>query len=73
LETEVSGSLSSSFAYSYIKRQFATSRSAESESDTTTEKHYVISSMRIERYYSSIKEEVSPLTKDARTLLDDQE
>jgi len=33
----------------------------------------IVSTMRIDRYYSSLREEVSPLTTDARTLLADED
>ena len=68
--TKLSENLSESFAFDDLKTEF---ESTYDETTTTTEAsttHYVISSMRVERYYASVKEEVSKLTPAATTLLE---
>ena len=67
----VNEELTKNFAYSHIKREVT--KDSTSSSQQTTRKHYVISTMRVERYYSSIREEVSPLADSAYRLLDRQD
>ena len=40
---------------------------------TITQVRVIVTTMKIERYYSSVKEEVSPLSDSAKTLLDKQD
>ena len=51
-----------------IAMAFAGSSSSSSKLKMNT--HMVTASMRIERYYSSVREEVSPLANDAAAILD---
>ena len=67
LEVDASAKLSYSFGYSWFNGEISAQRA--SETTTTSKTHYVASSMRIERYYASIREEMSSLTDDATTLL----
>lgn len=67
---EIAGRISNTFAYYYVKEQI------ESELLKPTcdlFKYHVVSTMRIERYYSSVKEETSPLVPNAHALLDKQD
>lgn len=68
MEEELSGELSNSFGYSIIKETVSQDSTAPAET-YSARKHFVVSSMRVERYYASIKEEVSPLTESANELL----
>ncbi len=44
-----------------------------STSKSSSQSHMVVATMRIERYYSSTREEVSPLSDDAKALLNVQD
>jgi hypothetical protein len=72
LEAETAGSISNTFAYYYVKEQIEDelSRQKTFEGDY---KYHVVSTMRIERFYSSVREEVSPLVDNASALLDKQD
>ncbi len=70
-EDELSGDLFHSFAYTTILD--TVSEETTNSEIYTLKKHHVASSMRVERYYSSIKEEVSPLTESAEELLSTQD
>lgn len=49
-------------------------KTSESSSSKETGKQYVVNAvMRIERYYASVKEDVSPLSNSASTLLENQD
>jgi len=71
VETELTGSVSLSFAYWMVKAEVNISAKTSGKSMTRT--RIVVATMRIERYYSSVREEVSPLSEDALTLLDAQD
>ena len=49
-----------------VNRQSSSSSTSKSESQWRT----LVSTMRIERYYSSVREEVSPLTPSAKSILE---
>ena len=66
--SSVDSSLSYSFAYSNVKYEMSSSTSTTS----ATKSYYTVASMRIERYYSSIKDEVSELIPEAMQLLEQQ-
>ena len=68
MEEELSGELANSFGYSIIKETVSQDFVVSGET-YSARKHYVVSSMRVERFYASIKEEVSPLTLSANELL----
>ena len=70
-ESSLQGSLSTTFAYRAIKAELGSS--VRSATKYRSRNHYVISTMRIERYYSSLKEEDSTLTDDAYSLLNSQD
>jgi hypothetical protein len=70
LEDEVAGSISNTFAYYYVKEQIEAELSRIKTDDY---KYHVVSTMRIERFYSSVREEASPLVDNASTLLDKQD
>lgn len=65
-KTEVDGqsAIASSFAYEKVKDRLT---------KQTKNSYLIIATMRIERYYNSLREESSPLTDDAATLLDNQD
>jgi hypothetical protein len=67
----MSGKVSGSFGYWGIKAEL--NAEATSQSKTKKSKHVVASTMRIERYYSSVKEDQSDLSSDAFELLDNQD
>ena len=67
----MSGSLSASFSYWGVKA--AVSVAGSSTSKTSSKSHTVVAVMRLERYYSSVREEVSPLSDDAKTLLNSED
>jgi len=70
-DREVGVKLSLNFAYAAIKAEvdYSASSSVERKSNT----RMISSTMRIERYYSSVREELSSLSDDALTLLDRQD
>ena len=68
LEVDASSKMSYSFGYSWFKGEISQERTSQTTSTSKT--RYITSSMRIERYYSSIKEEMSTLTDDSQALLD---
>lgn len=70
-EKSLSGSLSASFSYWGVKA--AVSVAGSSTSKTSSKSHTVVAVMRLERYYSSVREEVSPLSDDAKTLLNSED
>jgi len=70
-EAAMEGSVSGSFSYFFIKG--SASISAKSSGKVTAKTRKLVATMRIERYYSSVREELSPLSEDALTLLDRQD
>jgi hypothetical protein len=70
-ESQMSGKVSGSFGYWGIKAELSAERKSTSKNKWNT--HVVASTMRIERYYSSIKEESSDLSSDAFELLDNRD
>ena len=72
-ESEISAGakLSGSAGFGAISAEMSAEASTTSKTKSTTQN--VIASMTIERYYSSVKEEVSPLADDAFTLLESQD
>lgn len=70
-EKELEGKLSASFSYWGVKASI--NAEAKSSTKVSTERHMVVASMRLERYYSSLREEVSPLAEDARELLENED
>ena len=59
------------FGYYAVKAKVDYNRNSQVQSESSI--RMIISTMRIERYYSSIREELSSLTDDALTLLDRQD
>ena len=68
---DLSKSFSTSFAYGSVKKEFE--QTYDSSSTSTSTVHYILSSMRIERYYASVKDEASQLTADAAFLIQNQD
>ena len=66
--TEETSRLSNSFAYLWLVKETETEYSS-SATRTTGQTNYVIATMRIERYYTSLKEESSKFSDDAILLL----
>jgi len=75
LEAEVAGSISNTFGYYYVKEQIENelSRNVTDGFYKHDVKYHVVATMRVERFYSSVREEVSPLVISANTLLDKQD
>ncbi len=74
--TMASSSLSSSYGYNRVKLEYESEYKSSEYKSTRKEKtnrHMVVTIMNIDRYYSSVREEVSPLSPDATTLLDRQD
>jgi len=71
LERSMEGSMSASFSYWFVKGEVSVS--ASSSGKYTSQSRMIVATMRIERYYSSVREELSPLSDDALTLLDRQD
>lgn len=69
------GDLSNTFGYPEVKAEIQKKTTAyetrSTSSKTPSSKPYfIIATMRIERYYSSVREELSTLSEDAMKLLD---
>ena len=60
-----------SFSASIISGEASSSASVDTKS--TSQMRMITASMKIQRYYSSVREELSPLSEDALTLLDSQD
>ena len=73
LEVSLAGELSDTFVYSQIKTEVNTQQASLVTTTTSTETYYIVAVMRIERYYSSVREEKSRLTSDAKTLIEKQD
>lgn len=71
VETSIAQKMSGSFSYAGIQSKY--SDSTNSQENTATKTYVTIGYMRIERYYNSMREEVSPLNESALTLLDNQD
>ena len=67
--TDLAEDLSHSFAYESLRHEFESTFGGNSNQTITT--FYIISSMRIERYYASVKEEASKISDTASTLLNE--
>ncbi len=64
--SKVSGKVKSSFGWLKVKSDYE----AELDTNSNSSRQTVMTTMRIERYYASVKENKSPLSADAATLLD---
>lgn len=60
-------------AQSAVELSFAYDKIKDRLNKQTRNSHLIVASMRIERYYNSLREESSPLTDDAMSLLDTQD
>lgn len=67
-ESSLEGKLSATLSYGSVKVE--ANVQASSTSKTSSKTRLITSTMKIERYYSSLKEESSPLSDDAAALLD---
>ena len=72
IDTELAGKLSSSLSYTAVKTE-AAAVEAISQSNSDSELFLVVSTMRVDRYFSGLKEESSPITTDAKNLLEEQD
>ena len=70
-ETDMASKVSYSFGYSWYKGEVA--REERENVKKTSKKRYIVSSMRIERYYSSIREDRSFMTDDSLVLLNNKD
>lgn len=70
-EKEMSGKISATYSYAMVA--FEVNSSVGATSKVAAQSRAITSTMKIERYYSSVREEVSPLSNDAFTLLEDQD
>ena len=73
--TDILQSVSSSYSHSYSSRWMQRRVRSETRSTTATKARFrmVSATMRLERYYASVREEVSPLADDAMLLLETQD
>ena len=69
----MSSKLSASISEPQTTLNFAFDAAASASSKLSLMTSMVISLMKIERYYSSVKEEVTPLAEDAYTLLENKD
>lgn len=67
----MAGKVSGSFGYPGIKAELSAERKSSSKNKQKT--HVVASTMRVERYYSSVREDQSDLSSDAFELLDNRD
>ena len=67
-ESSLEGKLSATLSYGSVKVEANVQGSSTSK--TSSQTRLITSTMKIERYYSSLKEESSPLSEDAAALLD---
>ena len=65
------GKISATFSYASVSATVSASSSRTSK--VTAQSRVMTATMKIERYYSSVREEVSPLSNDAFTLLERQD
>ena len=71
LEVESASKMSYSFGYTWFRGTVKSEKKTKTNTETKT--RYINASMRIERYYSSVREEVSPLSDDAIQLINGQD
>jgi len=64
--TKVSAKVKSSFGWIRVKARVE----AEVDANLTVQSHFVMTTMRIDRYYASVMENKAPLSEDAKKLLD---
>ena len=67
-----------SHTFGYAKIKASSEESFETGTDIAVNQNVpsarlVVATMRINRYYTSIREELSPLTADAKTILDNKD
>ena len=70
VQIELAGKISTSFGYDEIKAELTSNLILNSLNVNT---FIVVATMRIERYVSSLKEEISLMSKDTTSLLDKQD
>ena len=68
-ESAYQGQISGNLSYGSIRAAF----NGRTQSKSSAQTRMITSTMKIERYYSSLKEELSPLSDDAFALLDAQD
>ncbi len=68
-ESAYEGRVSGSLSFGSIRAAY----NGREQSKTTSQTRMITATMKLERYYSSLKEEVSPLSKDAFALVDSQD
>jgi len=66
---ELSAAVKASFGWVKVRAEME----AQRDSSVRSSSHTVVTTMRIERYYSSVKEDASSLSDDAKTLLDEKD
>ena len=71
MDSDSSSSFGGSFAWWWTSGKWSASRSANANTETTT--HFTVASMRIERFYASIREDASSIIPAAKDLLDRQD
>ncbi len=69
----MNGAMSKSLGFSWLKGKVADSNSASSSSKEEKKTRHITSTMRMERYYSSVREETSSLSASAAEILDRQD
>jgi len=72
-EYEMGGHLSYTFGYSQVKAKVDLKMKGKRTNIVQTSERMIVATMRIERYYSSVREELSSLSDDSLTLLDRQD
>jgi len=72
-EPEMGGHLSHTFGYPLIKAKVDSKYNGNRSDIATSSERMIVATMRIERYYSSVREELSSLSDDSLTLLDRQD
>jgi hypothetical protein len=73
VEKSFTGKISTSFSFLWAKNHVETSIALQSTASTTKKKHFLMATMRTERYYASVDEIYSSLSDDARVLLENGE
>lgn len=77
-EAILAGPLSKTFAYANIKEeinnlQTSNAANAASSNNSVPRTYFFVTTLRVDRFYSSVKEELSPLSEAATKLLDSQD
>mmetsp|Transcript_28810 Transcript_28810/g.40511 ORF Transcript_28810/g.40511 Transcript_28810/m.40511 type:complete len:520 (-) Transcript_28810:62-1621(-) len=67
------GKIKSSFSFLWAKSTVEASVNETATATTNTQKHFLMATMRVERYYASVDENYSTLNDDARDLLESNE